>query len=85
MNKNESRLIGEFDKNSVEVVRIHIQEFRAMNYFDIRVWASATGEDKGAEKPTHKGLTLNVELLPQLIELLRKAQAAMEGEDGETA
>lgn len=68
------RLVDQFNKNSVEMVKVHLQEWKSQAYFDVRVWYSENPGENGAERPTHKGITLNVELLPQLITALQKTQ-----------
>ena len=78
MNKNESRLIAEFDKNSAEVVKVNLQTWKAQTYFDVRVWYRDGAGHEGAENPTHKGITLNVELLPDLRRALDEVERALE-------
>jgi len=74
----KQRLIDSFNKNSVEIVKVHVQEWKAQEYIDIRVWYLKHPGEIGAEKPTHKGITLNIELLPDLIQALQKAQETTE-------
>ena len=33
----KQRLIDSFNKNSVEIVKVHVQEWKAQEYIDIRV------------------------------------------------
>lgn len=78
------KLIDSFYKNSAEIVKIHVQEWKAQAYFDVRVWYSENPAENGSERPTHKGITLNVELLPRLIQALEKTQEEVR-EEGEQA
>ena len=72
------KLIDQFNKNSVEIVKVHIQEWKSQNYFDLRVWNLDYPAEDGSERPTHKGITLNVEFLPKLIQALTKTQKIIE-------
>jgi len=76
-------LIGSFNKNSMEIVKVYIQTWKARDYVDIRVWYLEDPASPGAEKPSHKGLTLSVELLPKLRQVLQKAEAAIQEGPGE--
>jgi len=67
MANDKQELIDQFHKNSIELVEINLNEWKYQLYVDIRIWT--------LEKPSHKGLTLNVDLLPRLIRALEKAQA----------
>jgi hypothetical protein len=78
MSEEKTKLVAEFQKNSLEKVRVHLQEFRGQTYCDIRVWVAEKAGQSGAECATHKGLTLNVEVLPDLIRALNEAQRVLE-------
>jgi len=69
--------IAVFEKNSMEEVRIKISEWKSQEYLDIRVWTNPRYEKEGEGKPTKKGITLNIELLPSLLEALKKADKAL--------
>lgn len=69
--------IAAFEKNSMEEVRIKISEWKSQKYLDIRVWTNSRYEKEGESKPTKKGITLNVELLPELLEALKKTDKAI--------
>ncbi|MBW2645933.1 MAG: transcriptional coactivator p15/PC4 family protein [Deltaproteobacteria bacterium] len=73
------KLIKKFDKNAAEVVKVQIQDYQGSEYVDLRVWTNSSHDDSGEERPTRKGITLNTELLPDLIEALRSAQSVIEG------
>ena len=61
------KLIDQFHKNSVEIVKVHFQEWKGQSYFDIRVWRSDNLGENRAERPTTKGITLNIDLLADLV------------------
>ena len=44
----KQRKIDEFFKNSMEVVRIYVQEWKGSDYIDIRVWYSERAGQNGA-------------------------------------
>jgi len=78
MSEEKTKLVAEFQKNSLEKVRVHLQEFRGQSYCDIRVWVAEKAGQSGAECATHKGLTLSTEVLPDLIRALNEAQRVLE-------
>ena len=74
--KDKTKIVGEFEKNSFEVVRVSLGEFSGHNYVHIRTWIK--GEDQtqaGVLLPTKKGIALRVELLPRLKKLIDEALA----------
>jgi len=79
MPNNSQRLVASFDKNSVEKLKLNIQEYRGEKYLDIRVWIQPNAGDNGAEVATKKGVTLHVELIPDLIAALEQARDVVEG------
>jgi len=76
-------LIDSFKKNSREVIKVCLQAWKGNRYVDLRSWLLPDEPGDGAERPTPKGLTLHVELLPRLIEALRKADEVVSGGSGE--
>jgi len=79
------KLVAEFRKNSAEVVRVHLTEFKGNLYFDVRIWLQEKPGEPGNLKATKKGLCLNVELLNDLRQALEKLDQAIEegGADGQ--
>jgi hypothetical protein len=74
--------IAKFDKNSIEVVVITLNEWKKELYFDIRIWLKGDPGHDGAEQATKKGICLNVELLPDLRRALDELERRLEkGED----
>jgi len=74
MNEKQ-RLIASFEKNSLETVKVHLQRWKNQTYIDIRAFFL---DKEKAERATKKGITLNVEILPQLIQALQQAEAVIE-------
>ncbi len=60
---DEGRIIAEFQKNSREIIRIRLSEYRGRELIDIRTWY--TGED-GDWRPSSKGVAFNSELFHEL-------------------
>jgi hypothetical protein len=80
--REKQRLIAEIEKNSIEVVRIHLQSWKSQRYVDIRIWRQIRpGDGEAAAQPTIKGITLNVDLLSELRAAIDKALAEVEVED----
>jgi hypothetical protein len=83
MNEKQTCL-GQFEKNSMELVVVHLQTWKTQQYVDIRIWMKGDPGHPGAEQATKKGICLNVELLPDLMRLLEEAARLIEkGEDPE--
>ena len=73
----QNKLIDQFHKNSTELVEVHITEFRGQEYVDVRVWTLPNPADFKEQKPTKKGVCLNIDLLPRLIAALQKAEKTL--------
>ena len=73
-------LVDQFHKNSAEIVKVQLQEYKGQVYVDSRIWLLDIPASNGAERPTHKGLTLSADLLPQFINALQAAREALERE-----
>jgi hypothetical protein len=71
--------ITKFQKNAVEEVRVETHESQGKEYLNIRVWYEANDKKTGkAEyKPSPKGITLNIELLPELKKAILAAEKAV--------
>ena len=54
----KQKLIDQFNKNSVEVVKVQIHEWKSQKYVDIRAWYIEDPVKNIAKKASHKGLTL---------------------------
>lgn len=74
----KQQLISEFDKNSIEKVKVHLSLFNGSYYVDVRAWVMPKVGEGGSEIATKKGLTLHVELIPDLMAALQKAGKAIQ-------
>jgi hypothetical protein len=70
MNDN-AQLIHAFSKNPLEEIRVSLTVFKKKQYIDLRVYYRG---DDGEYHPSKKGLTLSLDLLPELLEAVQKAQ-----------
>lgn len=61
-----------FRKNSMEEVRAGIAEYKGRHYASVRVYVE---NDFSEWVPTKKGLTLSVDLLPELVQAVRMVEA----------
>jgi hypothetical protein len=76
--ENESRLVAEFDKNSMELVKVHLTRWHNVDYVDVRVWVKGEPGSSGAEQPTTRGIRISAELLPDLRSAIDVAIEALE-------
>lgn len=60
------KTVAIIQKNRVQEIKFELKEFKGHNIIDIRIWNSVPDSDE--KRPTTKGVTMNVELLPQLKE-----------------
>jgi len=79
MASNNQRLVAEFDKNAIEKIKIHVNEYNGNQYVDVRIWFLNEARSDGGELPTRKGLRLHCELIPDLITALEKARDTIAG------
>lgn len=56
-------LIAQFEKNATEVVRVSLTEYRGRKLVDMRVYYA---DDEGQYRPTKKGVSLSVDVYPDL-------------------
>ena len=69
MNKH----IATLRKNSIEEIRVGLDEYKGHDLVSIRVW---TDPYAGTERvATKKGISIGVRLLPELIAVLQQAEA----------
>lgn len=67
-------MIGEVSKNSREVIRFRLGEFKGHKFIDIRVFAKEDGRDPA---PTKKGLAVSPALWPQFRVALAQVDQAL--------
>ena len=79
----ESRLIrkiAEFRKNAGEVVHVKLQRYGGCDLLDIRIHFEASD---GVWRPTKKGISIDVELIPALQAAIEQAAQAVREMDGD--
>ena len=76
--KGDEILIDEFQKSGIEKVKIRFTRWQRREFLDVRIFISPPPGSKEAEKPTHKGICLRLDLVPSLLESLKKAQKILE-------
>lgn len=60
------KMVKNFSKNKYQEIRVGITEYEGINLIDIRTWAKVPGSDE--MRPTAKGISINVQLYPELKE-----------------
>jgi len=70
-------LIDEFNKNSVEKVKIITYEWNGKYLLDIRAWILQNPTDPESQMPTKKGIMIRTDSLPDLINALEKARETL--------
>jgi len=64
--------IKQIDKNSKEVIRIQKKNYKDTEYIDIRTWIKTYDENEFV--PTKKGITLQLDKLAELEEILKEVK-----------
>ena len=70
----DSQFITEFQMSDRAMLKVHLKEFVGQRYVDIRAYETRWS---GAYLSTPKGFELRVELIPELIGALQKAEKAL--------
>lgn len=65
----EPQLVHSFPKNPLEEVRASISVYKGKQYVDLRVYYKG---DDGEFRPSKKGLTLSLDLFPELEQAVGK-------------
>ena len=72
----DTGIVRDIPKNSNEIFRVEITEFKGSQYLNIRVWY----RDKDGEfKPTQKGIAVAPEIFPQLKDAILEAESRLQG------
>lgn len=74
------REVYSFPKNAREQVKASITEYRGGQFLSLRIWAKPKGTSE--IRPTKKGLTVALALLPALEDALAAARRATEKTTG---
>ncbi len=69
----QGELIHAFEKNSSEEVRVCLTTYKGRRYLDIRAYYQG---DDGQRHPTRKGITLSLDLVPELETSLKRLRKA---------
>lgn len=75
MAKDESILVHSFPKNPLEEVRASLTVFKGKKYVDLRIYYKGDDEEF---LPSKKGLTIALDLFPELEEAIGKLKTAIE-------
>ncbi len=62
--ENEARLVHAFPRNESEKIQIQVKKYNGQFYVDLRVWFQTP--DNPDYRPTRKGISLRLDLLPEL-------------------
>ena len=71
------RWVADIPKNSREVIRVELSEYRGVDLLNIRVWFDA---GRGETRPGKAGIAIRVSALPQLRAAIDLAIAAARAE-----
>ncbi len=71
--EDRQQLISQFHRNSIELVKINLSEWKSQPYVDIRIWVLEDPAKPESAVPTKKGIRLSADLLPKLIDALNEA------------
>jgi hypothetical protein len=71
---SERKEIHRFEKNSLEEVRVSLTTYKGREYIDLRVFFQG---DDGEMHPGKKGLTIRLDLLPDLETAILKLREAL--------
>jgi len=66
-----AQLIHSFPKNPLEEIRVSLTVFKKKQYIDLRTYYKG---DDGEYHPSKKGITLALDLLPDLVEAIEKTR-----------
>lgn len=75
---SEQEIITSFKKNSIEEIRVSIQEYKGRRYLSLWVWFK---NDDDNWQPSKAGLTFSLDLLPELKKAVDAAMSKIEFEE----
>ncbi len=64
-------VVGSFPKNNREEVRVTLSKFKGYDLVGVRQWFKNDNDDP---RPSKSGVTIRVDLLPELLDLIQKAR-----------
>lgn len=62
------QIIADIPRNSTEIIRVEVSEFKGKELINVRIWYSSIDQNTGSQvyKPTQKGFALNIEKFGEL-------------------
>jgi hypothetical protein len=75
MPKESAQTVHSFPKNPLEEVRASVTSYKGKQYVDLRIYYKG---DDGEYHPSKKGLTLPLDLFPDLEEAMGKLKTVIE-------
>lgn len=69
---SEDQIIKDLRKSSTERIRIALRSYKESQFLDIRNWYDTSGKEKHF-LPSKKGISIQLNLLPELKEAIEKA------------
>ena len=72
------KLVSTFEKNATEEIRVQLREYHGHQLLDLRVFYYP--EEGGEPRPTKKGISVSVALVPKLREAVEQAARLLEDE-----
>jgi len=76
MPRDENLLVTTLPKNTCEEVRVMLREYRGSELLDLRVYWRGWGATEW--RPAKKGLSVGLDVIPDLIDAIQKAQAILD-------
>jgi len=64
-------VVGSFPKNNREEVRVTLSKFKGYDLVGVRQWFRTESDEP---RPSKSGVTIRVDLLPELLDLIQKAR-----------
>ena len=68
------QVLAQFEKNTTEVVRVSLTEFRGHKLIDLRVYYR---DDEGQYRPTKKGVSISVDLYTDFKRAMQALERAL--------
>ena len=68
---DEEIVVGSFPKNNREEVRVSLSKFKGYDLVGVRQWFRNENDEP---RPSKSGITIRVDLLPELLDLIEKAR-----------
>lgn len=71
-------VVAKFEKNATEQVHVSLREYRGHQLIDLRIYYQA---EDGEWRPTKKGISLSVELFPELKQAITDLEKLLQERD----